>query len=167
MVAARTAAKGLSTSDLEQIRDTTAAGRKPKVVVPEAAGQHARQLGRGVRGVSARRGTGVLGVFMPAGDDGLRGGSEASGAQCLGVVRTGMGDDGLAGARMIVAVGGALITEAVFNFPGMGQLFWTAAQTQDYPIMLGITVLVGVATVIGSLLADLAYAALDPRVRYA
>ena len=62
---------------------------------------------------------------------------------------------------------GALITEAVFNFPGMGQLFWTAAQTQDYPIMLGITVLVGVATVIGSLLADLAYAVLDPRVRYA
>ena len=62
---------------------------------------------------------------------------------------------------------GALITEAVFNFPGMGALFWTAAQTQDYPIMLGITVLVGLATVIGSLLADLAYAALDPRVRYA
>jgi peptide/nickel transport system permease protein len=49
----------------------------------------------------------------------------------------------------------------------MGELFWTAAQTQDYPIMLGITVLVGLATVTGSLLADLAYAALDPRVRFA
>jgi peptide/nickel transport system permease protein len=72
----------------------------------------------------------------------------------------------LLGLSLPAIFSGALITEAVFNFPGMGQLFWTAAQTQDYPIMLGITVLVGVATVIGSLLADLAYAVLDPRVRY-
>jgi peptide/nickel transport system permease protein len=73
----------------------------------------------------------------------------------------------LLGLALPAIFSGALITEAVFNFPGMGQLFWTAAQTQDYPIMLGITVLVGVATVIGSLLADLAYAVLDPRVRLA
>jgi hypothetical protein len=46
MVAARTAAKGLSTTDLEQIRDTLAAGRKPKVVFTEAAGQIAGQLGQ-------------------------------------------------------------------------------------------------------------------------
>ena len=73
----------------------------------------------------------------------------------------------LLGLALPAIFSGALITEAVFNFPGMGDLFWTAAQTQDYPIMLGITVLVGLATVIGSLLADLAYAALDPRVRFA
>jgi peptide/nickel transport system permease protein len=73
----------------------------------------------------------------------------------------------LLGLSLPTIFSGALITEAVFNFPGMGQLFWTAAQTQDYPIMLGITVLVGVVTVIGSLLADLAYAVLDPRVRFA
>ncbi|MFY9808759.1 MAG: ABC transporter permease, partial [Pseudonocardiaceae bacterium] len=73
----------------------------------------------------------------------------------------------LLGLSLPAIFSGALITEAVFNFPGMGQLFWTAAQTQDYPIMLGVTVLIGVATVIGSLLADLAYAVLDPRVRYA
>ncbi|HTF47711.1 MAG TPA: ABC transporter permease [Pseudonocardia sp.] len=73
----------------------------------------------------------------------------------------------LLGLSLPAIFSGALITEAVFNFPGMGELFWTAAQTQDYPIMLGITVLVGLATVIGSLLADLAYAALDPRVRFA
>src|SRR3954452_14277757 len=48
MVAARTAAKGLSTVDLEQIRDTLAAGRKPKVVFTEQAGQIAGQLGQGV-----------------------------------------------------------------------------------------------------------------------
>jgi peptide/nickel transport system permease protein len=73
----------------------------------------------------------------------------------------------LLGLSLPTIFSGALITEAVFNFPGMGQLFWTAAQTQDYPIMLGITVLVGVVTVTGSLLADLAYAVLDPRVRFA
>jgi peptide/nickel transport system permease protein len=73
----------------------------------------------------------------------------------------------LLGLSLPAIFSGALITEAVFNFPGMGQLFWTAAQTQDYPIMLGVTVLVGVATVIGSLLADLGYAVLDPRVRFA
>jgi peptide/nickel transport system permease protein len=72
----------------------------------------------------------------------------------------------LLGLSLPTIFSGALITEAVFNFPGMGELFWTAAQTQDYPIMLGITVLVGMATVFGSLLADLAYAVLDPRVRF-
>jgi peptide/nickel transport system permease protein len=73
----------------------------------------------------------------------------------------------LVGLSVPTIFAGALITESVFNFPGMGQLFWTAAQTQDYPIMLGITVLLGVVTVVGSLLADVAYAVLDPRVRYA
>jgi len=73
----------------------------------------------------------------------------------------------LIGLSLPTIFSGALITEAVFNFPGMGALFWTAAQTQDYPIMLGITVLVGLVTVVGSLFADLAYAALDPRVRFA
>ncbi|HVA21082.1 MAG TPA: ABC transporter permease [Candidatus Micrarchaeia archaeon] len=62
---------------------------------------------------------------------------------------------------------GALITEALFNYPGMGYLFWTAAQQQDYPILLGVTLIVGIATVIGSLVADLLYAAVDPRIRYA
>jgi peptide/nickel transport system permease protein len=62
--------------------------------------------------------------------------------------------------------GGALITEAVFNYPGMGYLFYQAAGNSDYPVLLGITVVVAVATVIGSLLADIAYAVLDPRVRY-
>jgi peptide/nickel transport system permease protein len=72
----------------------------------------------------------------------------------------------LLGLSLPAIFSGALITEAVFNFPGMGELFWTAAQTQDYPIMLGITVLVGAASVLGGLLADVAYAALDPRVRF-
>ncbi len=61
---------------------------------------------------------------------------------------------------------GALITEAVFNYPGMGYLFYQAALNSDYPVLLGITVVVAVTTVVGSLLADIAYAVLDPRVRY-
>jgi peptide/nickel transport system permease protein len=62
---------------------------------------------------------------------------------------------------------GALITESVFNYPGMGYLFYQSAQKQDYPVMLGFIIVVAVATVVGSLLADIAYAVLDPRVRYA
>jgi peptide/nickel transport system permease protein len=61
---------------------------------------------------------------------------------------------------------GALITESVFNYPGMGYLFYQEALNSDYPVLLGITVVVAVATVVGSLLADILYAVLDPRVRY-
>jgi len=59
-----------------------------------------------------------------------------------------------------------LVVEYVFNFPGLGLTYFNAALNADYPVELGITVIVGMATVLGSLLADLAYAALDPRVRY-
>jgi peptide/nickel transport system permease protein len=61
---------------------------------------------------------------------------------------------------------GALITESVFNYPGMGYLFYQSALKQDYPTMLGFVIVVAIATVVGSLLADVAYAVLDPRVRY-
>jgi peptide/nickel transport system permease protein len=58
-----------------------------------------------------------------------------------------------------------LIAEYLFNFQGVGLEYFNAATQDDFPVMVGITVLVGLATVIGSLLADLGYAALDPRVR--
>ncbi len=63
-------------------------------------------------------------------------------------------------------VAGAVIAEAVFNFPGMGLLFWQSALAHDYPVMLGGTLIIGVATVIGNLAADVAYSVLDPRIRY-
>jgi peptide/nickel transport system permease protein len=72
----------------------------------------------------------------------------------------------LLGLSLPAILAGALITEAVFNYPGMGYLFYQSAQRQDYPVLLGFTVVVAAATVIGSLLADIAYAVLDPRVRY-
>jgi len=62
---------------------------------------------------------------------------------------------------------GALITEAIFNYPGMGLLFWNSSQTRDYPVLLGVTLIVAVATVVGNLLADVFYAVVDPRVRVA
>lgn len=71
----------------------------------------------------------------------------------------------LIGISLPVIIGGAVVTETLFNYPGMGLLFWTAAQNRDYGVLLGFTLISGVATVIGSLLADIAYAALDPRVR--
>ena len=73
----------------------------------------------------------------------------------------------LLGLTLPTIISGALITESVFNYPGMGFLFFQSAQNQDYPVLLGFVIVVAVATVAGSLLADIAYAVLDPRVRYA
>jgi len=72
----------------------------------------------------------------------------------------------LLGLSLPGILSGALITEEVFNYPGMGKLFYEAAGIPDYPVLLGFTVVVATATVVGSLLADIAYAILDPRVRY-
>jgi peptide/nickel transport system permease protein len=63
-------------------------------------------------------------------------------------------------------VAGAVIAEEVFNYPGMGLLFYQAATTHDFPVLLGSTLVVGVATVAGNLAADVAYGILDPRIRY-
>lgn len=60
---------------------------------------------------------------------------------------------------------GALVVEQLFNYPGMGLMFWQATQTRDFPILLATTTIVAIATVVGSLLADIAYAVADPRVR--
>lgn len=58
-----------------------------------------------------------------------------------------------------------LITEEVFNFPGLGLEYFNAATTNDFPTMLGITVVIGIVTVLGNFIADIGYAILDPRVR--
>jgi peptide/nickel transport system permease protein len=59
-----------------------------------------------------------------------------------------------------------LIVEQLFNFPGTGLAYYNAAVNGDYPVVFGVTVLVALATVLGNLFADVAYAVLDPRVRY-
>jgi peptide/nickel transport system permease protein len=62
-------------------------------------------------------------------------------------------------------VSGALITETVFNYPGMGLLTVQSAFNDDIQVVLGTTLVITVATVVGSLLADVLYAAADPRIR--
>ena len=62
-------------------------------------------------------------------------------------------------------VGGAVVTEAVFGWPGMGRLAVEAANGRDYPLVVGITVVVAMVVVITSLIVDLAYTWVDPRIR--
>ncbi|MEU8708737.1 ABC transporter permease [Streptomyces sp. NPDC048565] len=64
-----------------------------------------------------------------------------------------------------VLFGGALVVEQLFNYPGMGLLFWTAAQSSDYPVLLGCVLVIAVATVVGTLLADIVQRIIDPRVK--
>jgi peptide/nickel transport system permease protein len=63
-------------------------------------------------------------------------------------------------------VAGAVIAEEIFNFPGMGLLFWNSALKHDFPVMLGGTLIIGIATVLGNFAADIAYSVMDPRIRY-
>lgn len=72
----------------------------------------------------------------------------------------------LVGLSFPAVLTSGLIVEYVFNVPGVGLTYYTAAVNADYPVELGIAVLVGIVTVAGNLLADIAYAVLDPRVRY-
>jgi peptide/nickel transport system permease protein len=72
----------------------------------------------------------------------------------------------LIGLSLPGVLSGAIIVEVLFNYPGMGWLFWTATGAKDYPVLMGFTVVIAAATVLGNLLADIAYAAADPRVRY-
>jgi peptide/nickel transport system permease protein len=62
-------------------------------------------------------------------------------------------------------VGGALLVEIVFSYPGIGYALFQAIQSQDYALADGILLLVIVATVAMNLVVDLLYAALDPRTR--
>ena len=61
---------------------------------------------------------------------------------------------------------GAVITETIFNWPGMGRLFIEAASARDYPLLLGMLLLGTVLTIVGTLLADIGYGVVDPRVSY-
>jgi peptide/nickel transport system permease protein len=64
-------------------------------------------------------------------------------------------------------VGGAVVTEAVFGWPGMGRLALEAVNGRDYPLIVAVTVVVSAVVVVSSLLVDLAYTWLDPRIRIA
>jgi peptide/nickel transport system permease protein len=73
----------------------------------------------------------------------------------------------LAGLQLPLVFSGALVTETIFTWPGMGRLFVDSIGYRDYPVLMGILMFTALLVVLGNLLADLVYAAIDPRVRHA
>ena len=73
----------------------------------------------------------------------------------------------LIGLQASYLLGGSLIVESVFAWPGIGTLVVDAILGRDYPVVQAVVFLVAMMVVIVSLFVDLAYSALDPRVRYA
>jgi peptide/nickel transport system permease protein/oligopeptide transport system permease protein len=62
--------------------------------------------------------------------------------------------------------GGAVITETVFAYPGMGHLYFNAIGRSDWPLVMGYLLILAVIVVLSNLLADIAYVVVDPRIRY-
>ena len=70
------------------------------------------------------------------------------------------------GLDLHVLFSGAVITESIFGWPGMGRLFLAALNNRDYPLQMAGLMVSAALLIVGNLLADLAYAVLDPRIRY-
>ena len=70
------------------------------------------------------------------------------------------------GSRVGMLFSGAVLVEAVFAWPGLGQLLLSSIQTRDLPVLLGMFVLVSFSVILANLVTDVAYARLDPRVRF-
>ncbi len=62
-------------------------------------------------------------------------------------------------------VGGSVVVEAVFSWPGIGSLMLDSVMSRNYPMVLGVLVLSSLVVAISNVLVDLAYARLDPRIR--
>lgn len=62
--------------------------------------------------------------------------------------------------------GGAIITERIFNYGGMGTLFFKAINSDDWPLLMAILIITSFLVVVSNIIADIAYAAVDPRIRY-
>jgi peptide/nickel transport system permease protein len=71
------------------------------------------------------------------------------------------------GLDVALLIGGAIITESVFNIQGLGWLAFNSATTQDLPTLLGVVIVTATAVAVFNLIVDIIYAFLDPRVRYA
>jgi peptide/nickel transport system permease protein len=72
----------------------------------------------------------------------------------------------IASLRLPDLLGGAVITETIFQWPGMGMLGWRSTITRDYATLMGITLISATMILLSNLLADVAYAVADPRIRY-
>jgi peptide/nickel transport system permease protein len=67
---------------------------------------------------------------------------------------------------LATVISGAVITETVFAWPGIGRLFMESMDGRDYPMLMGLMMMGSLGIVIANIIADIAYAALDPRIRY-
>ncbi|MBX7254459.1 MAG: ABC transporter permease [Candidatus Promineofilum sp.] len=72
----------------------------------------------------------------------------------------------LIGLDLALLLGGALVTERIFAWPGMGRLFLDHMQRFDTPVVMGILILLSVTVIVFQIITDLTYALLDPRIRY-
>ncbi len=63
-------------------------------------------------------------------------------------------------------IGGSVIFESLFSIPGMGKLFFEAVMMRDYPLIMGVLTIGALLTLVGNLIADVAYGLADPRIRY-
>jgi len=70
----------------------------------------------------------------------------------------------IAGVQLPVLLSGALVTETVFTWPGMGRLFLDSISYRDYPVVMGVLMFSAVLVLLGNLLADLLYSVADPRI---
>jgi peptide/nickel transport system permease protein len=73
----------------------------------------------------------------------------------------------IAGLQLPTLLSGALVTETIFTWPGMGRLFLDSINYRDYPVVMGILMFTAVLVLLGSLMADLLYGLADPRIRLA
>jgi peptide/nickel transport system permease protein len=64
-------------------------------------------------------------------------------------------------------IGGLVVIETLFNYPGMGRLIFTAVERKDFPLLQSSVLIVGIVFLVATLLADIAYSLLNPRIRYA
>ena len=71
----------------------------------------------------------------------------------------------LLGLSLPTLVGGALIIERIFSWPGIGRLAFDAAQQRDYPVIMGVVMMASILTIVGNLAADITYGFLDPRIK--
>jgi peptide/nickel transport system permease protein len=72
----------------------------------------------------------------------------------------------LLGLSLPALVAGAVITETIFSWPGLGRLGIEAIDQRDYPVIMAFVLLGGIAVVIGNLIADVLYGIVDPRIKY-
>ena len=70
------------------------------------------------------------------------------------------------GLQFGALIGGAVLTETVFSWPGVGRLLVDSIFSRDYPVVQGVVLMLAVAFIMVNLLVDLLYAYVDPRIRY-